>query len=60
VGLTIALIKDTIGSCSMLPRDKQGVVSPELIVYGTKNVRVVDISIVPLHFAAHTQGGYSF
>ena len=25
-------------------------------VYGTKNIRVVDLSIVPLHFAAHTQG----
>jgi len=44
-----------VGSCSMLPRSKNGVVSPELIVYGTKNLRVADISIIPLHVAAHTQ-----
>ncbi|KAF9528787.1 GMC oxidoreductase [Crepidotus variabilis] len=45
----------TVGSCSMLPREKQGVVDPQLKVYGTSNVRVVDISIIPLHIAAHTQ-----
>ncbi|KDQ60229.1 GMC oxidoreductase [Jaapia argillacea MUCL 33604] len=45
----------TAGSCSMLPREKGGVVDPRLKVYGTSNVRVVDMSIVPLHFAAHTQ-----
>ncbi|KAJ7454339.1 GMC oxidoreductase [Mycena galericulata] len=47
----------TVGSCSMLPREsreKQGVVDPELKVYGTSNLRVVDVSIVPLHIAAHT------
>lgn len=46
---------DTIGSCSMLPRDKNGVVSPQLIVYGTKNLRVADLSVIPLHIASHTQ-----
>lgn len=24
-------------------------------VYGTNNIRVVDLSVVPLHFAGHTQ-----
>lgn len=43
----------------MLPRDKQGVVDPELKVYGTSNVRVVDISIIPLHITAHTQSDIS-
>ncbi|KAH9934261.1 uncharacterized protein B0H18DRAFT_1114998 [Fomitopsis serialis] len=44
-----------IGSNSMLPRDKNGVVDPQLKVYGTTNVRVADLSIYPLHFASHTQ-----
>jgi len=45
----------TAGACSMLPREKGGVVDPTLKVYGTANVRVVDLSIVPLHFASHPQ-----
>ena len=40
----------------MLPRDKGGVVDPNLIVYGTTNVRVCDLSILPLQFAEHPQG----
>ena len=39
----------------MLPREDGGVVSPKLIVYGTTNVRVVDLSIVPLHVGSHVQ-----
>ncbi|KAH7882447.1 alcohol oxidase [Phlebopus sp. FC_14] len=45
----------TIGTLSMLPRDKGGFVDTKLKVYGTSNIRVVDISIAPLHIAAHTQ-----
>ncbi|KAJ7456815.1 alcohol oxidase [Mycena galericulata] len=45
----------TIGACSMLPRVKGGVVNSSLKVYGCKNLRVVHISIVPLHVSAHTQ-----
>ncbi|KAH7915955.1 hypothetical protein BJ138DRAFT_1169640 [Hygrophoropsis aurantiaca] len=44
----------TIGSLSMLPREKGGVVDNRLKVYGTSNIRVADLSVVPLHFAAHT------
>ena len=36
------------GSCAMLPRELGGVVSERLLVYGTKNLRVVDASIFPL------------
>ncbi|KAI0689397.1 alcohol oxidase [Cytidiella melzeri] len=52
---SFATIYHTIGTCSMLPKEKGGVVSPELKVYGTKNLRVVDISVVPLHVGANTQ-----
>ncbi|KAJ6452435.1 GMC oxidoreductase [Mycena sanguinolenta] len=44
----------TVGTTSMLPLDKQGVVSPELKVYGTTNLRVVDVGIIPIHLATHT------
>ncbi|GJE89858.1 GMC oxidoreductase [Phanerochaete sordida] len=52
---TVGTSWHTCGTCSMLPREDGGVVDPDLKVYGTKNVRVVDLSIVPLHFAAHPQ-----
>jgi hypothetical protein len=39
----------------MLPRSDGGVVDPKLIVYGTSNVRVVDLSIVPLHVSSHVR-----
>ncbi|KAI0929980.1 hypothetical protein AcV5_006805 [Taiwanofungus camphoratus] len=45
----------TASSCSMLPEDKGGVVDTKLKVYGTKNLRVVDLSILPLLVAVHTQ-----
>ncbi|KAI0776222.1 alcohol oxidase [Trametes elegans] len=45
----------TAGACSMLPKANGGVVDPSLKVYGTNNVRVADLSVVPLHFGAHPQ-----
>lgn len=42
-----------IGSCSMMPRDKGGVVDERLKVHGTTNVRVVDASILPVHVSSH-------
>lgn len=37
----------------MLPKEAGGVVSPELIVYGTSNVRVVDAGIFPFQVNGH-------
>ncbi|KDQ20011.1 hypothetical protein BOTBODRAFT_62375 [Botryobasidium botryosum FD-172 SS1] len=50
-----ASVWHTAGSCSMLPKEKGGVVDTQLRVYGTKNLRVVDLSILPLHIMAPTQ-----
>jgi choline dehydrogenase-like flavoprotein len=52
---TMTTVHHVIGSTSMLPLDKGGVVDPQLKVYGTRNVRIVDLGIVPLHFSAHPQ-----
>jgi len=45
----------TVGSCSMLPREDGGVVDNKLKVYGTTNIRVMDVSIIPLQLEAHPQ-----
>ncbi|KAJ7896315.1 hypothetical protein B0H14DRAFT_3853704 [Mycena olivaceomarginata] len=43
-----------IGTNSMMPLALGGVVNTTLVVYGTANVRVVDVSVVPLNPSAHT------
>ena len=42
-------------TCPMLPREKGGVVNDKLLVYGTKNLRIVDSSIMPLIPRANIQ-----
>jgi choline dehydrogenase-like flavoprotein len=43
------------GSCSMMPESLGGCVSSELTVYGTKQLSIVDASIIPLIPATHLQ-----
>ena len=43
------------GTCAMMPRELGGVVDPDLLVYGTDNLRIVDTSIFPLVPGAHLQ-----
>lgn len=43
----------------MLPRAEGGVVDPTLLVYGTTNVRVADMSVVPLLPGTHASRSLS-
>ncbi|KUI63925.1 Pyranose dehydrogenase 3 [Cytospora mali] len=43
------------GTCAMLPVEDGGVVDPQLRVWGTRNLRVVDASVVPVLVGSHTQ-----
>jgi choline dehydrogenase len=44
-----------VGTCSMLPKDKGGVVDSKLKVYGVENLRIVDASVFPLLPRANMQ-----
>ena len=43
-----------VGTAAMMPRELGGVVDGELRVYGTRGLRVVDCSVIPLIPGAHT------
>ncbi|KAF3761206.1 glucose-methanol-choline oxidoreductase [Cryphonectria parasitica EP155] len=44
-----------VGTCTMLPREKGGVVDSALKVYGVDKLRIVDSSIMPIIPRANTQ-----
>ncbi|KAG8897170.1 hypothetical protein FRC01_011460 [Tulasnella sp. 417] len=48
-------LKHPIGTAASVPKELGGVVSPQFLVYGSKNVRVVDASVFPNHISAHCQ-----
>jgi choline dehydrogenase-like flavoprotein len=52
---TTLSIYHPLGTCAMLPRADGGVVSPDLVVYGTSNLRVVDASVIPIQPSGHIQ-----
>ncbi|KAI3323715.1 GMC oxidoreductase [Xylariaceae sp. AK1471] len=43
------------GTCAMMPRDLGGVIDEKLRVYGCKNLRVCDLSVVPIVPRGNTQ-----
>ncbi|KAI1361571.1 hypothetical protein F5Y08DRAFT_330730 [Xylaria arbuscula] len=43
-----------LGTTAMLPRSMGGVVDNDFKVYGTKNVRVVDLGVLPFQVAGHS------
>jgi choline dehydrogenase-like flavoprotein len=43
------------GTCSMLPRERDGVVDSNLRVYGIEGLRIVDASAIPLVSTANPQ-----
>ncbi|KAJ3549123.1 hypothetical protein NM688_g5215 [Phlebia brevispora] len=44
----------SLGTCAMKPRAERGVVDSKLNVYGTKSLKVVDMSICPSNVGANT------
>ncbi|EJD42611.1 alcohol oxidase [Auricularia subglabra TFB-10046 SS5] len=52
---TVDSIYHPTGTCAMLPLEEDGVVNRRLVVHGTKNLRVVDASVLTFQISAHIQ-----
>lgn len=52
---TFAIGDHIMGTATMASRSLGGVVDPHLKVYGTSNLRVVDVSVFPSQIASHLQ-----
>ncbi|KAK0483970.1 alcohol oxidase [Armillaria novae-zelandiae] len=52
---TCSTVYHPLGTAAMMPQDLGGVVDSALRVYGTDNLRVVDMSVFPMELASHTQ-----
>jgi choline dehydrogenase len=46
-------VNHPVGTCAMMRRDLGGVVDGRTRLYGSKNVRIVDASIMPTQISAH-------
>ncbi|KAK4894498.1 hypothetical protein LTR27_007384 [Elasticomyces elasticus] len=44
----------SLGTCKIAPREKKGVVTPELSVHGISNLKLADLGVVPENVGANT------
>ncbi|KAL7621376.1 hypothetical protein AAE478_008698 [Parahypoxylon ruwenzoriense] len=50
----IGTSRHPLGTCKMAPREKKGVVDPQLNVYGISGLKIADLSVPPQEVAANT------
>jgi len=50
---TFTPVHHPIATCAMMRKDLGGVVDGRLRLYGAKNIRIVDASVVPMQISAH-------